>query len=61
MPYTIDKPEPGALPHFLRREERLEDAVLHVVRHARARVAHDERDAVGRDCVASRRRSPWRS
>ena len=35
--------ESGALPDFLRREERLEDALLHLVRHSDARVAHDER------------------
>ena len=37
MPYTVDKSEPGALPGFLRREERLEDALAHFVRSCRRR------------------------
>ena len=46
MAYATVKPEPRALADFFRREERIEDLVLHVGRHAGSVVADLQDDGV---------------
>ena len=58
MPSVTDSPKPGAFAERLRREERLEDALHHVGRNARAGVLDDDAQLVGRAIVARRRTSP---
>jgi hypothetical protein len=52
MPYACDSPSPVPRPWRLGREERLEDPLTHVLRHAHARVADLDHQPLGRGRLA---------